>query len=129
MKELINVLIEINDILVLLEKIIDEEYLNLLKEKNIKQLLLITKQKKKLLNKLAYLKEKKICFENKYNIYQPYLKFFHLNSYHNKILKKCIILNQKNLKNKKITKNKFYLNQKFLNLYKYYKKDNIYNVK
>ncbi|QCI17153.1 flagellar biosynthesis protein FlgN [Buchnera aphidicola (Aphis helianthi)] len=131
MKKLINTLQKIDNILVLINKIIHEEHINLLDSKtNIKKLFSIIEKKHYLLNKLNKERKIQISLEKIYNVFPPYLEYNELNNYSNKIVNKCIFLNKINLENKKLIKNKFYLNQNFLNLYKSFKNKNntIYDV-
>ncbi|QFQ32506.1 flagellar biosynthesis protein FlgN [Buchnera aphidicola (Aphis fabae)] len=128
MKKLIDIFQKIDNILLLLDETMHEEYKNLLNpHTDMKKLFAIIEKKQNLLHKLTDAKKIRISLEQSYNIFPPYLKFNKLNHYSNQIINKCILLNKINLKNKKLTKNKFYLNQNFLNVYKSYN-NSIYNI-
>lgn len=129
MKKLIDIFQKIDNILILLDKTIHEEYENLLNpHTDIKKLSFIIEKKHDLLNQLTDAKKIQKSLEKSYNIFPPYLKFKKLNYFSNKIINKCLFLNKMSFKNKKLTKNKFYLNQNFLNLYKSYNNNGIYDI-
>lgn len=129
MKKLTDILKKIDNILLLLNKVMNEEYTHLLQSQiDIKTLSLIIERKNTLLNQLNNAKKIRISIEQDYNIFPPYLKFNELNYYSNKIINQCVALNEISIKNKILTKNKFYLNQKFLNFYKSHENDLIYDI-
>ena len=129
MEKLIDIFQKIDNILLLLNQIMQEEYINLLESQpDIKKLFVLVEKKNNLLNQLNDAKKTRSLLENSYNIFPPYLKFNELNYYSKKIKNKCIFLNKINLKNQKLIKNKFYLNQKFLNFYKSYHTNTTYDT-
>ncbi|QFQ32160.1 flagellar export chaperone FlgN [Buchnera aphidicola] len=129
MKKLIDIIKKIDNILFLLDKVMNQEYINLLNSKSdMKELHFIIEKKHALLNQLDCAKKTQISLEKKYNTIFSALKIDELNYYSNKIKDKCVSLKKINLKNKKLIKHKFYLNQKFLNFYKSFNNNTIYDI-
>ncbi|WP_295164394.1 flagellar export chaperone FlgN [uncultured Buchnera sp.] len=122
MKELINLVKEMQENLVSLENLMNQEHDLLSKSKtNIEKIELIIEKKEFFLMKIASLKEKKLFLEKKYSIFPPYFQFNELNQCWSEIISKCCLLRKKNIKNKMILNQKFYLNQHFLNIFQTYK--------
>ncbi|AWH90459.1 flagellar biosynthesis protein FlgN [Buchnera aphidicola (Melanaphis sacchari)] len=129
MKNLLVNLRIIKNTLIILENLINKEYICLLEsETDIKKLNLITEEKHFYLKKFIYLKKKQSSLEEKYNISPPYLKFFKMNNYWNWIFKKSLFLNKINLKNKILLNQKFYLNQRFLNILKSHRENLTFGI-
>ncbi|QCI24970.1 flagellar biosynthesis protein FlgN [Buchnera aphidicola (Rhopalosiphum padi)] len=122
MKELINLVKEMQENLISLENLMNQEYNLLSKSKtNIEKIELIIEKKEFFLRKIASLKEKKLFLEKKYSIFPPYFQFNELNQCWNEFFSKCCLLKKKNIKNKMILNQKFYLNQRFLNIFQTYR--------
>ncbi|QIQ41357.1 MAG: flagellar biosynthesis protein FlgN [Buchnera aphidicola (Aphis urticata)] len=130
MKKLIDVFQKIDNILLSLDTIMHEEHAILLNSHtDIKKLSYIVEKKIFFFNKLDCLKKIQISLEKKYDITSSNFKCDESRNYYlNKIKNKCISLNKINLKNKKLIKHKFYLNQNFLNFYKSYNNNTIYDI-
>jgi len=128
MKKLKDTIKKINNVLISLEIILKEEHKNLLNpNKNVDMQELIDK-KTTLFQKFFILTKDRLFFEQEYNIFAPYKDNDALNNYWIKIVKKCFLLRKFNLKNKILINEKFYLNQRFLELFKSYKMAITYNI-
>jgi len=128
MKKLKDAIKNINNILISLEIILKEEHENLLSpNKNVDMQELIDK-KTILFQKFFMISKDRLLFEQEYNIFAPYKNNDELNNYWNKIVKKCLLLRELNIKNKMLINEKFYLNQRFLELFKSCKMAITYNI-
>lgn len=129
MKTLIDTITMIQDTIISLEKILNQEYNNLLQPNtNIDILKFLFKEKKKIFEKFFTLNKNRLSLEKKYNIFAPYETNIQLKNYWNIVFKKCVLLKQLNLKNKILINKNLYLNESFFELFSSYKKRAIYDI-